>query len=282
MNKNIGIVGLGFVGTAVYEGLKSEHKVFTYDKIKDCNVNSLKELVDSCEYIFVAVPTPMKNTGECDLSILSEVISDISSKSTSRKTIIIKSTSPVGTTENLSHKYNNLDFVFNPEFLTEANFIEDFKNQDFIILGGEKQACNEVKKFFLRSFPNCDYFITNSKTAELVKYTINNFLAIKVSFANEIYSFCDKMEIDYNEMIEIATNDSRLGQSHWSVPGPDGKHGFGGSCFPKDVSSLLYQLSSAKIESFIIKSALKRNTNIDRPERDWELLEGRAVSAVEE
>jgi len=279
--KNVGIIGLGFVGTAIFEGIKDAHNVFTYDSQKDCNVDSLEELVNNSNYIFVAVPTPMKKTGECDLSILNKVISDIASKSSSKKTIIIKSTSPVGTTEHFSQKYNNLDFVFNPEFLTEINFVEDFKNQKFIILGGEKEVCEQVKKVFLKSFPACDYIITTSNTAELVKYTINNFLALKVSFANEINSLCETLDIDYNAMIDIATEDDRLGKSHWSVPGPDGKYGFGGSCFPKDVSSLLYQLSSAGIESYIIKATFNRNLNIDRPEKDWEMLKGRAVSEEE-
>ena len=264
--KSLGIVGLGYVGSAIYQGLKDSHNIFTFDIQKESNCSSLKELVDSSNYIFISVPTPMKKEGECDLAIIEKVISDIALCSNTRKTIIIKSTVPVGFTKKNSLKYNNLDFVFNPEFLTEANYIDDFKNQKFIILAGEKKICSQIKEIYSINFPDCEYFITDYNSAEMVKYTINNFLALKVSFANEIFAFCNALDIDYNEMIKIAIADNRMGFSHWAVPGPDGKYGFGGSCFPKDTLSLLHQLQSAKIESYIIKAAINRNKKIDRKE----------------
>ena len=131
---------------------------------------------------------------------------------------------------------------------------------------------------YLKVFPQIKYFITNSNTAELVKYTINNFLALKVSFANEIYNFSKIINIDYDELISICQNDNRLGKSHWQVPGHDGSMGFGGSCFPKDVSALLYEMDSKGMKSYIINAAKMRNIEVDRPEKDWEKLKGRAVS----
>ena len=111
----------------------------------------------------------------------------------------------------------------------------------------------------------------------MIKYITNTFLATKVSFANEMKSFCDAKKINYDDVIKYATKDSRLGSSHWDVPGPDGKNGFGGSCFPKDIVSLINQLSNANIESYIIKAVWLRNLNLDRPEKDWEKLVNRAV-----
>lgn len=269
--KNLGIVGLGFVGSAIYEGLKNCHHIFTFDIEKDSNCQSLDELVNNADYIFICLPTPMIEQGECDLTIIEGVITDIAeiaSKFDSKKIVIIKSTVPVGFTEQNNKKYNNLDFIFNPEFLTEANYIQDFKNQEFIILAGEKEACFDLKEIYYRSFPDCKYFITDYNSAEMIKYTVNNFLAIKVSFANEIYSFCDSFGIDYNSMIKIAMSDNRIGNSHWSVPGPDGQYGFGGSCFPKDTASLMHQFKSLGVESYIIKSAINRNLNLDRSKRN--------------
>ena len=131
------------------------------------------------------------------------------------------------------------------------------------------------------AFPNCEYFLTSSTIAETIKYTINNFLSVKVSFANEIYSICKKLDISYDEMINIAMQDSRLGKSHWSVPGHDGRFGYGGSCFPKDVSALRSKMNDISVTSYIIDACLKRNIELDRPEKDWEMLSGRAVSENE-
>jgi nucleotide sugar dehydrogenase len=274
----LGIVGLGYVGTAVYEGLKDFHEINTFDIAKKSSCLDIEELTELSDYIFVSVPTPMNKKGQCDLSIVEEVIGKIDKRSNGKKVVILKSTSIPETTQNLQKKFPNITIIFNPEFLTEKNFIEDFKNQEFIILGGDKDKAGEVKYIYKIAFPNSKYYLTDSITAETVKYTINNFLALKVSFANEIYRLCEVLKIDYSDMINIASEDSRLGQSHWMVPGHDGSFGYGGSCFPKDVSALYAKMNELKLPSYIIQACLKRNIELDRPEKDWELLRGRAVS----
>ena len=110
----------------------------------------------------------------------------------------------------------------------------------------------------------------------MVKYTTNTFLPTKVSFANEIKMICDKVGIDYDKVIEYATHDDRLGHSHWSVPGPDGHLGFGGSCFPKDINALLDICRELGVPAKTIYGAWETNLNV-RPEQDWEELKGRAV-----
>ena len=239
----IGIIGLGFVGTAIYEYFNSivDTKVYDINK-KDISVESLNLLLDD-RILFLCLPTPMKKTGECDISIIESVLKDLNniSKPQDSTIVVIKSTIPPGTTNSFIKKYSNLSICFNPEFLTEANFVEDFKNQDRIILGSDdKNLLDRVHLLYEFGFPNTKIIHTNPIEAEMVKYVANTFLATKVSFANEIHSICNFLNIDYNNVIEIAQIDRRLGDSHWKVPGPDGKKGFGGSCFPKDINALIY------------------------------------------
>jgi UDPglucose 6-dehydrogenase len=118
---------------------------------------------------------------------------------------------------------------------------------------------------------------TSSTIAELVKYTTNCFLATKVSFANEIKQVCDSLDVDYDKVVEYAIKDKRLGGSHWSVPGPDGLLGFGGSCFPKDLNALLSKAYELDVKCNTIYGAWLTNLEV-RPEKDWEKLIGRAVS----
>ena len=275
----VGIVGVGYVGTALKEGFKEYHQVETYDldtNLSSCN--SIDELVEKTELIFLCVPTPMHKNGSCDLSIVKGSIDKIaSSKFSKGKIVVIKSTVVPGTTEHLNNKYDNIDIIFNPEFLTEANFIEDFRNQNRIILGGPRPATTEVKQFYIKIFPKSTIVKKGSAYAEMVKYFSNTFLATKVSFANEMKMICDKLNVDYDKVVEYAIYDDRLGKSHWSVPGPDGKLGFGGSCFPKDINALIQIASELGLDPKMLKSAWETNLKV-RPDKDWEELKGRAVS----
>lgn len=277
-NFNIGVIGTGYVGSAVKFYFEKHTQVETFDSIKKCSTKSIEELVSKSDIIFLCLPTPMNKDGSTHIDIIKTVLSEINSfiSKNNHKVFVIKSTIPVGTTDYLIEKYSKLELVFNPEFLREVSFKEDFANQDRIILGYEKR--NElVFNLYKKYFPNAEIIETKSSNAEMIKYITNTFLATKVSFANEMKSFCDAKKINYDDVIKYATKDSRLGSSHWDVPGPDGKNGFGGSCFPKDIVSLINQLSNANIESYIIKAVWLRNLNLDRPEKDWEKLVNRAV-----
>ena len=117
----------------------------------------------------------------------------------------------------------------------------------------------------------------SNKEAELVKYFRNCYLATKVSFCNEIYSICKKLNISYENVKDLAVEDSRITDSHTNVPGHDGKFGFGGTCFPKDVSALKSFMKDQDIKSFILEAVHKRNNEYDRVEQDWNDNKGRAV-----
>ncbi len=223
----------------------------------------------------------MKRSGECDLSIVRKALDEISSVATALSVqdyiVVIKSTIPPGTTEMLNNEYSNLDIVFNPEFLTEANAVEDYKNQNRIIVGGERPGSTKVKQIFAKAFPKVPIIKTSSTIAEMIKYVTNTFLATKVSFANEMYQICQGLNIDYDKVIEYARYDERLGNSHWSVPGPDGDFGYGGHCFPKDIAALRYIAENLMIDTTVLNSAIQKNNQV-RTDLDWTKQVGRAVS----
>ena len=280
----IGIVGQGYVGTAVRTVFEKHYKCNTFDIKQECNCNTLGELVTDSDIIFVCVPTPMNKDRSCNTNIVEDVISDINdivhidrlNHNPSDKIVVIKSTVPPGTTERLNEENDNVTVIFNPEFLTEANFIEDFKNQNRIIIGGKRPATTRLRQIYSLVFPNVPIIKTCSKTAEMVKYFTNTFLATKVSFANEMNLICDKLGIDYDKVVEYSIYDERLGKSHWAVPGPDGHYGFGGSCFPKDINALIKVAEKMDIPPNILSAAWDTNTLV-RPEEDWKELKGRAV-----
>ena len=279
--QKIGIVGQGYVGTAVKEVFSKHYDVETYDLDKDkCSVDYLEDIVELTELIFVCVPTPMKKDGSCDTSIVEAVVKDINdmvvSRNVSGRIVAIKSTIPPGTTNRLNKECHNISVIFNPEFLTEANFIDDFKNQNRIIIGGERPSTTKLRQVYSLAFPNAKIVKTGSITAEMVKYMINTFLATKVSFANEMYQICGRLGIDYDKVVEYSTYDERLGKSHWAVPGPDGHYGFGGSCFPKDINALIHLGLELDMTPEVLMAAWETNLEV-RPEEDWKELKGRAV-----
>ena len=274
--KMIGVVGLGYVGKAVEAIFSKKYKVESYDVKIDSTCKTLKELVELSDVIFICVPTPMNKDGSCNTTIVESVIESVNHLNKNNLIVAIKSTIPPLTTSSFSKIYKNINLIFNPEFLTEANFIKDFENQNRIILGGSKDSNKILENIYSPLFPNAKIVNTDSTTAEMIKYTTNTFLATKVSYANEIYTMCNKLNIDYSNLIKLCLYDKRLGESHWQVPGPDGKKGFGGSCFPKDLNALIFLAESLDINLNVLKSAWKTNLNM-RPEKDWESLKGRAV-----
>jgi len=274
--KTIGIIGQGFVGTAVNEGLAKHYNIETYDIAKDSTCDSLEELYYKSTMIFLCLPTPMEKDGSCHLGIIEPILEELNVLG--KMIVVVKSTIPPGTTEKWNQKYTNIDIVFNPEFLTEANSIEDFKNQNRIIVGGTRPATTKVARVFRKVFPKVPIIKTGSTYAEMVKYITNCFLATKVSFANEMYEICEYLDIDYDKVIEYAKHDDRLGYSHWNVPGPDGDFGYGGHCFPKDVKALIsiaMELDS-DIKPVMLQATNDKNNSV-RTNRDWEQQKGRAV-----
>lgn len=286
MNK-IGVVGQGFVGSSLREGFKDTFEVLAYDKFLSEKSNAtLEEIVESCDVIFSCVPTPMDmETGEASIHIVEEVVRDVDAIATrlgKNPVIVVKSTVPPGTCKHLQHNVSTVcPIAFNPEFLTEANAVEDFKNQDRIVIGApysDGKYTDMVVEVFSTGFPLVQLEVTDTTTAEMVKYVTNCFLASKVAFANEMYDICNGLQINYDETVKLASLDKRLGNSHWMVPGPDGDRGYGGHCFPKDLQAIRYIASQfpTPVKTEVLDAAHFKNNRI-RKNRDWEGMDGRAV-----
>ena len=271
----IGIIGQGFVGNSVYQKFKNFYDVFTFDLNKSLCNSSIEEIIENCTVIFICVPTPMNNDGSCNISNVKSVFKNF--KNLKNIIIVIKSTILPGTTELLNSKYKNLQIIFNPEFLTERNAVNDFNNQKRIIIGGPRPATTKLKNIYTKVFPKAHIIKTGSKHAEMIKYFTNSFLATKVSFANEMYDLCEKLDLDYDKVVEYSLLDDRIGNSHLNVPGHDGDFGFGGHCLPKDLSAIINLSNQVGSVNHVLNSVLKTNDRV-RKNRDWEKMKGRAVN----
>lgn len=279
----IGVVGNGFVGNAVVQGFSEKFnykaEIRVYDKDKSKSQNSLYDTINNSDFVFVSVPTPSFKSGEIDLSILDKVLNEINDINKQDNIILIRSTIIPGTSEKFQNKYKKLNIVFNPEFLTERNAVNDFAFQRRTILSGKKKHVENVKKLYIDRFgEDHNIFITNYQTAEFIKYMNNIFLATKVSFMNEMKLLAESINVDWDDAVNGFILDDRVGSSHNNVPGPDGINGFGGSCFPKDIQALLFFAQQMDIDMKVVKGAWDTNLEV-RKNRDWEKLINRAVSS---
>ncbi len=281
----IGIVGRGFVGSAVEFGFSPnvgcDAEVRVYDKDPNKSLHSLKETINESDYVFVSVPTPSNQDGSINLDIIYDLFDEIDKvidyEAEQHPVIMIRSTVTPGTTRKIQQEYPKMYIVFNPEFLTERSAKFDFINQSRFVIGGSWGSTTKVEQLYKWRFGESIPVIkTNFETAELIKYMCNCYFATKVSFLNEMYQIADKCSANWEEAIEGFVRDGRIGHSHLNVPGPDGKFGFGGSCFPKDLQAMMNFAKSLDVWPHVLEGAW--NTNLDvRPEEDWKELKGRAV-----
>lgn len=268
----VGVIGNGFVGESQAFAFSptTDLRIYDVDPLKSTHT---KKQLDECNFIFVCVPTPMKKNGSQDSSYIEKVF-DTAVKG---PIYIIKSTILPGTTEKLSKQYPNLNIVFCPEFLTERTAKLDMLTQARIVLGGSKENVDQASKLYEQRFMNKHIIKTDSTTAELIKYMNNTFFATKVSIINEFKLLADKLNANWEDALYGFSSDGRIGDSHLHVPGPDGKLGYGGTCFPKDVNALIILAKELNSPLNTIEGGWKTNL-IVRPERDWEKDKGRAVS----
>ena len=261
----IGIIGVGMVGGALQRYFKKNGtELFLYDKGK--NLGSI-EGANHADIIFTCVPTPYDKEKGFDLSYVEETCKNIMGK----KIIVIKSTVWPGTTKKLQEKYSQHKFLFNPEFLVEESADEGMQNPDRQIIGYTDQS-QDVAQDVMNILPKAPFQrIVKSSEAEMIKYFGNTFLAIKVIFANQIYELCQKAGINYGQVRECASADSRIGTSHLDVL-HGGFFGYGGKCFPKDMRALIQFADKNGIDlrlhkiAEIINNSLMDEQGIENPE----------------
>ena len=268
----VGVLGNGFVGEAISFAFSSVADMYVFDTDPSRSLDDI-ESVHQCDFVFVCVPTPMYEDGSQDLSYVQSAFE----KASDKPIYILKSTVLPGTTEELSRKYPNFKIIFSHEFLTERTAKLDMLTQSRIILGGDLSLTEKAKALFEKRFKIKNIIQTDSKTAELTKYMNNTFFATKVSIMNEFKLLCDKIGANWEDALKGFVSDGRIGDSHLNVPGHDGKLGYGGTCFPKDVNALLSFSKKHNIQLNSIAGGWATNLKV-RPEKDWEKKEGRSVS----
>jgi UDPglucose 6-dehydrogenase len=260
MNDTIGIIGGGFVGSATAWAFHPTHEVKVYDKDPKASTHTFEEAANS-DFIFICVPTPPKEDWTTDLSIVESIFEKLKPRTRSQQ-ILIKSTVLPGTCRRMSEKYG-IKVSSNPEFLTERRAKWDFINAAQILIGSDDpEDASKIQGLYEQRFNSMKYTITDTVTSELIKYTLNCFFATKVSFMNEVKMLSNKIGADWGKLIEGFTSDSRIGDSHVDVPGPDGKLGFGGKCFPKDLNALMELFRKNDIDPLVMQAAWERNQKI--------------------
>ena len=282
--KKIGIIGNGFVGSSVSFGFSPQTgcdgvDIKIYDKDESKATHTMSEVVNDSDVIFVSVPTPSNKDGSINLDIVYDVFNDIEEcrEEGSEPVLLLRSTVTPGTTRKLQIGFHNLRIVFNPEFLTERSAKLDFINQSRFVLGGNVVDTTIVAELYKWRFgQHIPVIKTDYETAELIKYMNNTFFATKVSFMNEMKLVSDEVGANWEHCVEGFSLDGRVGHSHLNVPGPDGKMGYGGSCFPKDIQAMINFMNRMGVSPNVLEGSWKTNLEV-RPEEDWKELKGRAV-----
>ena len=265
---NLGIIGKGFVGTAVSRGFENKNvHQWAVDPKLGKESHSIGELCfQQVDVAFVCVPTPSYDKlRDVDTTYVKDVLHDLR-KHTFDGLVVIKSTITPDHLKEMVDHFADLRIVYNPEFLTEQNAEHEFKNPSFHVIGGDWDDCCYLESVY-EKYSQCEpapVFKTDFVTASLIKYGLNSFYATKVTFMNELYEIhkASGAETTWDEFVEILDADPRMGSSHLKVPGPDGKYGFGGNCFPKDTMALLHYAWVLNVKMGVLETAVNRNVNI--------------------
>jgi UDPglucose 6-dehydrogenase len=242
----IGIIGFGFVGSAVGWHHKHQTLIIRDPKLKDSA--SLQDLVNA-DAVFICLPSPMLDDGRCDTSYLENGLEELMSVAFEKPIpIICKTTAPPSVYQKLLEKYPNI--VYSPEFLTAANHIADYGNAEFFVIGGDLGWCERAREVIRTGvrLPDDQFIYTDIKTASMFKYMMNSYMSMKVTFMNDFYELAQAESVDWRTLKKLAGHDDRIGRSHMDVPGPDGQFGYGGACFPKDVAAIITEAIDLNVD----------------------------------
>ena len=222
-------------------------------------INKYSDNISRSDVIFICVGTPPKKNGQSNLNFVDQATKEISKEIKGYTVVVSKSTVPVGTSRRIEKILEKrkparmFDVVSNPEFLREGSALEDFIRPDKIVIGCRTFKAEKILKKIYKPL-NRPYVITNNETAEIIKYANNSFLATKITFINEIADLCENIGAKVETVAKALGLDGRIGPK-FLHPGP----GYGGSCFPKDVKSLIYQGNKNSSDLTIIKAVDRAN-----------------------
>jgi UDPglucose 6-dehydrogenase len=256
----IGVVGLGYVGSAVAASYPKDIILVNDPKYPKISTD-IETIKHQCSAIFVCVPTPSDSKGQCDVSILESVLENLNGF---KGIVICKSTAPPLVYKQLETQ-SKLKLAHVPEFLTQARAEFDYVNPHKIVVGCKKKLRKKISVVLSASainFESVDVEYCSIEEASFFKYMANTALAIKVVINNEFYDVAQAMGLEWRNIVEIAKTDHRLGSTHWSVPGPDGNRGFGGACFPKDTAAFRNVASNFKVDVSVLNAAIKKNKSL--------------------
>lgn len=258
------IIGHGFVGKAVDAGFNDPRvEKFIIDPNYD---NKLEDLKDKAiDLACVCVPTPMGENGQINGLIVAETCDWL--RMNTEALIVIKST----ITPNVIGALKHPRIVYNPEFLAERNAVEEFLNPTIHVFGGSEEDCKQLKKYYddYSACRQCPTHYVKPEEASFIKYGINCFLASKVMWFNQFENIIrKKLGGRYSRIINAMVDDPRIGLSHTTVPGYDGKYGFGGACFPKDTSAFLHYAQDFSILEEVIKANNEIRSQYETDDRE--------------
>jgi UDPglucose 6-dehydrogenase len=296
--ESINIIGYGYVGGAMGHLCEKNNIEFNVcDTQKKEGVfnyfNNIVDLVKFSEnnndinFYIIAVPTNSDSEGNCDISIVKSVLESLKNNVTKETYVIIKSTIVPGTSKELSEKYTNFDIIFCPEFLTQKNYLNDIYNAKFVLLGisdhfdiplptvsidgkvdgkvddkvTKYQKILNVMKQFYKHNTQIDILIRSYEECELFKYTVNNFLAVKVWYFNKIYDISESLGIDYQSFKTLFDLDQRISGYGTRIPGDHGR-GYAGTCLRKDQYGMIKLLENLNVDNTVLKSMAAENEKI--------------------
>ncbi len=258
----VGIVGLGFVGSAMYKSFEKKGvSLIGYDKYKNGGISSLESIL-KCDIVFLCLPTLFnEDTKEYDKSAINEVCSGLVNNNY-EGLVVLKSTVEPETLNKLSKKYK-LKLIHNPEFLTARTAFKDFHSQKHIVLGKgtncSQKDMDSLKEFYEKNYPEAEISLCSSIESESMKIMCNSFYASKIMIFNEYAALCKNNGTNFNNVRELMLKNKWINPMHTIVPGTDGKLGFGGACFPKDTLALReYMIQNGSVNS-VLSSVIEEN-----------------------
>ena len=263
MNISIGIIGLGFVGGAMYKSFKEKGiNLYGYDKFKESD--SL-ELCLKSDILFLCLPTQFNEVSNSyDKSCIEETLLILDS--IYKGIVVIKSTVEPLTTEDFQSRFPSLKFIHNPEFLTARTAFEDFHNQSHIVLGKSNKITDEdieiIKTFYKSNYPNAEISVCSCTESESMKIYLNCFYSVKIQFFNELYLLSNKMNCDYNVIKNLMLKNNWINPMHTNVPGPDGLLSYGGYCFPKDTNALLNHMKRLESPHMVLQATVNERNSM--------------------